>query len=228
VAGERALPGRIVAVTSRWEPGEVVVRREVLGHAPGFHPPQRPDWYGRPWLGVPVHVVADTGDQLVTYIGEGAEIACVEGDWPTPDGLHPWHHKSRWQGHGCLMVQRPGDHHAVWHFWDGPDREFRCWYVNLQVDALRTPIGYDTQDLELDFLVFPDGGWEVKDLELLDDRVAEGRFTSGLVGWIRDLGERLAGDLDAGRHWWSHEWAEWSPPADWRDADLPAGWASAR
>lgn len=55
-----------------------------------------------------------------------------------------------WAGHGCLMVQRPGEHHAVWHFWDGADRRFSHWYVNLQTAFRRTAIGYDTQDLEVD------------------------------------------------------------------------------
>lgn len=55
------------------------------------------------------------------------------------------------------MVQRPGDPHAVWHFWTGPDREFTCWYINLQADFVRAAIGYDTQDFELDLVVFPDG-----------------------------------------------------------------------
>jgi hypothetical protein len=66
----------------------------------------------------------------------------------------------------------------------------------------------------------------VKDLEVLDDRVAEGRFTSGLVTWIRELGAQLGEQLDAGRHWWDPEWASWVPPADWRNAGLPANWSS--
>jgi len=86
------------------------------------------------------------------------------------------------------MVQRPGDHHAVWHFWTGPDREFACWYINLQTAFVRTAIGYDTQDLELDIIVLPDGSWTLKDLDVLDDRVAEGRISrssfDGSCPWV--------------------------------------------
>jgi hypothetical protein len=209
-----------------WGAGELIVRREVLGLGPDGHRASRPVWHGRPWEGVPVYVVEDTSDQLVTYLPEGAEIGFVEGDWPTPDGKHPWHPKTHWEGHGCLMVQRPGDPYAVWHFWTGPVRDFACWYVNLQADFVRTDIGYDTQDFELDIVVAPDGSYVVKDLEVLDDRVAEGRFTSGLVTWIRELGAQLGEQLDAGRHWWDPEWASWVPPADWRNAGLPANWSS--
>lgn len=205
----------------------MIVRREVLGLAPGFHPSPRPDWYGRAWEALPVYVVEDSAEQLVTYVPEGAEIGFGVGAWPTPDGRHPWHGRSHWEGHGCLMVQRPGDHHAVWHFWDGPDREFSCWYVNLQSAFVRTAAGVDTQDLELDYVVFPDGTWIVKDLEVLDDRVAEGRFTADLVSWIRALGATLSTELEAGRHWWDPAWATWEPPVSWRGTRLPDGWEHA-
>lgn len=202
----------------------MVVRREVLGLGPGFHPDPAPPWHGRAWEAIPVHVVEDSPEQLVTYIAAGAEIGYVDGPWPTPDGQHPWSPKGAWEGHGCLMVQRPGDPYAVWHFWLGPDREFLCWYVNLQADFVRTPIGYDTQDFELDLVVFPDGSVVVKDLEVLDDRVAEGRFTPAMVDWIRELGDGLASRLRAGERFWDEHWASWEPPAAWTDPELPDGW----
>ena len=212
---------------THWEQGELIVRREILGLGPGPHPAPKPPWYDRAWEALPVYVVEDTVDQLVTYLPEGAEMGFVDGDWPTRDGKHPWSERTHWEGHGCLMVQRPGDTHTVWHFWTGPDREFACWYINLQADFVRTAIGYDTQDLELDLVVFPDGSHVVKDLEVLDDRVAEGRFTADLVDWIRTLGAELSGEIDAGRHWWDPNWAHWTPPGTWKDARLPAAWASA-
>jgi hypothetical protein len=213
-------------VAGRWKAGELIVRREVLGLGPHSDPAPRPKWHGRPWEAVPVYVVEDTSDQLVTYLPERADIGFVEGDWPTPDGKHPWHHKTHWVGHGCLMVQRSGDPYAVWHFWTGPERDFACWYINLQADFVRTAIGYDTQDFELDIVVSPDGSYVIKDLEVLDDRVAEGRFTSDLVARIREPGAQLIEELDVGRHWWDPGWARWAPPADWRDARLPADWSS--
>lgn len=171
-------------MAARWETGEVIVRREVVGLAPGFHPDPPPPWYGRAWEALPVYVVRDDAEHLVTYIAEGAEI------------------------------------------WEGPDREFACWYVNLQADFVRTSIGYDTQDFELDLIVYPDGSLVVKDLEVLDDRVAEGRYTAGLVDWIRELGEDLVGRLEAGERLWDDRWAAWKPPSSWRSPRLPEGWAT--
>lgn len=213
-------------VSERWGAGDLIVRREVLGLGPVTATGPKPPWHGRPWEGLPVYVVDDSDEQLVTYIPEGAEMGFVEGHWPTPDRKHPWHYKTRWEGHGCLMLQRPGDPFAIWHFWTGPDRTFECWYINLQAAFVRTEIGYDTQDFELDFVVSPDGSFVVKDLDVLDDRVTEGRFTTDLVAWIRDLGSQMSADLTARRHWWDPSWAHWAPPRDWRDPRLPPNWSS--
>lgn len=199
-------------MTERWDHGELVVRREVLGLAPvrdvaGLEP----SWYGRPWMAVPVHVVEDTADALVTYIAPGAEFGFFPGEWPTPDKLHPWANRSAWSGHGCLMVHRPGDHHAVWHLWSAPDRKFECWYINIQTNFVRTSYGYDTQDLELDIVVYPNNEWILKDDDVLVDRVKEGRFSPVLVEWIEALGRELTAELEAGRRWWDEGWSRWTP-----------------
>jgi hypothetical protein len=55
-----------------FEPGEVIDRREVL--------------HGLPWLAVPVRVVHDSGDVLVTYLAEGTSLVFAEH----PFGPHPW------------------------------------------------------------------------------------------------------------------------------------------
>lgn len=165
---------------------------------------------------------------LVSYIAPGAQFGFPSGHWPTVNGLHPWSERESWFGHGCLMVQRPGDHYAVWHFWDGPDREFSCWYLNLQTSFVRTRTECNTQDLELDIVVFPDGSHMVKDDmvkddDVLDHRVTEGRYSIELVRWIRDSGNELTERLRSEGPWWDRSWAQWQPPADdWKAPHLPA------
>ena len=185
-----------------WSTGQIVLRREVLND-------------GRSWMSVPVVVVEDRPDLLATYIAEGTPFEFPDGDWPAPGGVHPWHERTRWQGHGLLMLQRPGDAYAIWLFWHGPEREFRGWYVNLQEPFRRTAAGYDTQDLELDIWVPLDGPWHWKDDELLDQRVCEGRFTVAQAADIRAVGAAIGADLDAGRRWWSEDWASWTPDPAW-------------
>ncbi|HUR77078.1 MAG TPA: DUF402 domain-containing protein [Acidimicrobiales bacterium] len=211
-------------MSDRWRYGDVIVRREVLGLAPVRQVDSNPTWHGRPWLAIPVIVVEDTDDALVTYMPSGAEFGFFEGGWPTADGRHPWSPRARWSGHGCLMVQRPGDHYAVWHFWSGPNRDFLHWYINLQTAFVRTEHGYDTQDLELDIVVSPDEHWVLKDDDVLVDRVREGRFSESFVEWIESIGATLTSDLRAGRQLWDRDWTTWKPPADWANTPLPRHW----
>ena len=169
---------------------------------------------GRVWLRFPVLVVRDDPGLLATYVPEGTPFEFPEGSWPTSNGRHPWHGRERWKGHGLLMLQRPGEAHAIWLFWHGPEREFRGWYVNLQEPFRRKPPGYATQHLELEIWVPL-------------DRRGSGRTTSSSTPGpgralhrragveIRAEGARIAADLDAGRRWWSDDWASWTPDHAW-------------
>jgi len=191
-----------------WQTGEIVVRREV--------------WHGRPWMGTSVVVVADEPGLLATYLPEGAEFAFAEGH---DLGPHPWAGRPAWQGHGVLMLQRPGERYAVWHFWEGDGRAFAGWYLNLQEPFRRTTAGFDTQDLELDVWIPAGGRWSFKDDELLDVRVREGRFTEVEAAEIRALGGEIGSMLDAGDAWWDEAWSRWQPDRDWAVTAPPPGWA---
>ena len=194
-----------------WRAGDWVVRREVLAQGP--------------WEGTLVRIIEDHEDYLLSYIAEGSPLAFPEGDWPIEGGKHPWSNRDRWQGHGCLMYQPRDEAHAIWHFWRGPKREFACWYINLQDPYRRTEIGYDTQDLELDVLVYPDGRWEVKDDELMDVRVKEGRWTAERVEEIRAQGRQITARLEAGERWWPERLKDWQPNSDWElPHGFPDGW----
>jgi hypothetical protein len=182
-----------------WSEGELIVRREVLND-------------GRAWAEFPVRVVQDTPELLATEIFEGTPFTFPEGNWPSPDGKHPWAGRGCWTGNGTLTLQRPGEAYAVWVFWDGLERTFEAWYVNFQEPFRRRPHGIDTQDLELDLIVYPDGRLQVKDDELLDLRVQEGRFTEDQARETREEAARLIAELEAGRRWWDDAWADWRPP----------------
>ncbi len=203
-----------------WSPGQVIVRRELLGYSPVGPPPDPRSWHGSSWLDVPVFVVEDSDEHLVTFIAPGAEFGFHPGPWPAEGGVHPWHGRTGWEGEGCLMVQRPGEHLAVWHFWHQTEvRPFANWYLNLQTAFARTDRGYDTQDLEVDFVVAPDGVWTLKDWDVLAQRTEEGRFWPELDAWIRGYTAEVSARLDRGR-WWDDRWVDWRPPTEWRNPRL--------
>ncbi len=52
----------------------MLVRREVLGLWPVATPDEPAEWWGRPWMGVPVRVVEDSADRLVTYVAIGGAV----------------------------------------------------------------------------------------------------------------------------------------------------------
>jgi hypothetical protein len=188
--------------------GEPIVRREV--------------WRGQPKVGWGGIVVEDSPSLLALYMPGGSPLAYAADFFGAP---HPWSSRDRWEGHGVVQLQRPGDMYAVWVFWHGEDREFRGWYLNLQEPFRRTRRGFDTQDLELDIVVELDGTWNYKDDEKLDAWVDRGRWTEPETAAIRREGAAIAAELEAGRRWWSDDWAAWEPDPVWGIPELPADWA---
>ncbi len=122
------------------------------------------------------------------------------------------------------MLQRPGESYAVWHFWQAPGRAFAGWYLNLQEPFRRTAAGYDTHDLELDVWIPAAGSWSVKDDDLLEERVRQGRFTETEGAEIRALGDEIGTMVDAGDEWWDPSWSSWQPDPDWVAPTPPEGW----
>src|SRR5262245_55993348 len=176
-----------------------------------------------PWMATSVIVVADEPELLATYLPEGAMFAFADGH---PLGPHPWSGRAAWQGHGVLMLQRPGESYAVWHFWGGDARAFEGWYVNIQEPFRRTAAGDDTQDLELDVWAPAEGGGSLKDDDLVDVHVASGRFTPAEAAAIREIGAGVGALIDAGAGWWDPAWSGWEPDPAWRPLAPPPGWES--
>lgn len=197
-----------------WTPGQVISRREILGYEPTSTVDPSLPWFGGCWLEIDTRVVRDEPDELVLYVPAKAPMSFPVGDWPIPGGQHPWAHNARWQGPGCLMLHRPGEHHAIWHFWN-ESGSFSHWYINVQTDFRRAGVVFESCDLELDFVIAPDHSWQVKDWDDVDARVDEGRFTAELAAWIHDYGRDIMARLEAEGPWWDLGWAEWTPPSGW-------------
>ncbi len=182
---------------------------------------RRDVWRGRPHVGWGGYVLEDTDEQVALYLPEGSPLAFADDFFGAP---HPWSGRDRWFGHGVVQLHRPGSMNSVWVFWTGLRPELAAWYVNLEEPWRRSPLGFDTQDLELDLVVEPDGSWSFKDDEQLDPWVERGRWTREEVAAIRAEGARLGAELDAGRRWWSEEWATWEADPAWAPPVLPEGW----
>jgi predicted RNA-binding protein associated with RNAse of E/G family len=118
-----------------------------------------------------------------------------------------------------LVRHRPGDAHAIWHFWRGEERDFAGWYVNLQEPFRRDGNAFDTQDQELDLVVRPEGSWYWKDEDKMEDWVRRGRYTPEEVAEIRAEGERVLAEWP-----FPTGWEDWTPDPSWPVPELPDGW----
>jgi Protein of unknown function (DUF402) len=189
----------------RWVPGEVVVWREA--------------WRGREYIRIPVRVVRDDEREFAFYLCEGTRYGFPPGSWPFGDA-HPWAAQGEFEGHGILVWQRPGAAHTIWHFWEGDERAFAGWYVNLQEPFRRRDRSFVTQDQELDIWIEPDGSWRWKDEEQLEEWVQRGRFTRDEVQEIRAEGERVLAEWP-----FPTGWEDWQPDHSWEVPELPVDWA---
>ena len=176
------------------------------------------------WTVIPTRVVVDEPDLLAVYLASGTPLGFPP--WPTEAHQHPWQvaGHTHWSGHGKLMLHRPGDPYSVDLFWTGEDRSFSGFYVNLQEPFVRHELAFDTLDHELD-LWWPVGeSWVWKDVEMLEQRIIEGRYSVHLGEQIRAAGAQAAALLNNGPHWFDAGWDAWTPPGDWEPPSLPRGW----
>ncbi|RKT52986.1 DUF402 domain-containing protein [Saccharothrix australiensis] len=189
-------------------PGDVALRREVL--------------HGKPWSVTPTRVVLDEPGLLVVFTVPGTVFGFPPHHYP-----HGWQAagNTRWRGHGKLQLHRPGDAYSVDLYWQGPERRFAGWYLNLQDPFRRTPLGFDTLDHALDYWAPVEGGWVERDRDEFEAQLAEGKYTAEQGEAIRRTGKEVGAMLDAGDTWWDRRWADFTPDPDWPVPTLPAGWA---
>ncbi len=186
---------------SVFDAGQVIAKREV--------------WNGRVWLEHPVRVDSDSTSDAPDA---GVLAVVLEDGSPfTFDDLqpaHPWSAHDAWRGPTVLQLRRPGDWYSVWKFFGSAaeGHPFQCWYLNIERPVLRTAGGHgiETDDLELDLVVEPDGSRHWKDVDQLAGRVAEGRFDIATLLQVLATAAELTDLLDRDDRWWA-EWDDWAP-----------------
>lgn len=180
-------------MSSPFEPGTTVVRRESL--------------HGQPWLETPVTVVADEGDVLAVLLRPGAPFTFFDH----PHGEHPWHGRSAWAGPTVLQLHRSGDAYSVWMFFDGTD--FSHWYVNFEAPLERWDGGFETGDHGLDLVIRPDGTAEWKDVHHLHTMLATARMAADEILGVLGSAQQVWSLLEQDQRWWA-DWDAWRPGAE--------------
>ena len=123
-----------------------------------------------------------------------------------------------WVDTHVVWLVRPGDLHGLGLFWDEA-WSFLGWYVNLQAPLVSSPVGFDSQDWDLDVVVEPDGTWAWKDEDDFADAQALGVLDAETAAAARAEGERVVDERP-----WPTGWESWRPPTDWTPPPLPDRW----
>ncbi|WP_035925372.1 DUF402 domain-containing protein [Pseudofrankia saprophytica] len=139
--------------------------------------------------------------------------------------------RTTWWGPDIFMLIPPDRAHSVWWFWDWRG-QFDAWYVNLEEPVTRWrdgdgAVGVDGCDQDLDIWVWPDRGWEWKDEDELEERLAfPDRYWVRDAAAVRAEGERLIKDVEAGLFPFDGTWHDFRPEPAWRALPfaLTPGW----
>lgn len=197
-----------------WEPGQIIVLREI--------------WQNKVYSVTPVRVVQDTNRWSALYLPpqtkclwphtyEGATIRIPRSEWVL-DG-------SPWTTSDVLFLVQPGSGYTAVGFWDD-DYRFHSWKINLEIPMRRTLHGFDYMDQLLDIIVSADRStWQWKDEDEVSEAQILGIFTAEQVEELYKLGERAVQTLLANEIPFDGNWENWKPNPEWRiPLDLPPGW----
>ena len=197
---------------SRWNPGDIVVLREV--------------WEGRVWTARPVIVVEDSIDVTALYIAKGSKWKrsfdadgspkrIPAGEWTLGDDL--------WTK-DVIRVSPPGARFSILPFRDDKGA-FRFWYLNIETPLTPTPLGFDYMDQTLDIII--DGNlqkWRWKDEEELEEAVDLGVYTRQKAEEIRAVGEQALARFLVRKPPFDRRWQQWRPDPRWGVPQLSGDW----
>jgi hypothetical protein len=213
-------PNQKMTKLNLWNKGDNVLLRGIYDNHPVYVQSLR--------------VVKDTPEETALLIWPGAE--CVAPSGYIHFGHAAWDRwaetlsntlhleKYFWHTNRFLILLEPEKFHSTIYIWNATSDQFICYYINFQLPFRRTPLGFDTFDLDLDIVIEPSYEWHWKDVEEYRQGIATGGIRSD---WIREIEhaqsevfdriERHAYPLDA-------FWLNWRPDPTWSAPILPRNW----
>ncbi len=196
-----------------WEPGEVIVVREVLRN--------------KVYSAVAMRVVQDSPDFSALYISprtpyfwphtlDGENIRIQTDEWVL--------RKDQWPFGDALYLIQPGSGYTIVAIWN--EMFFDHWKINLEEPMRRKALGFDHMDQLLDIIVSADRSiWSWKDEDEIQQAQAGGIFTAEQVRELYQRGERAVQLLQAKQPPFDKDWENWKPDLSWRaPLNLPEGW----
>lgn len=206
-----------------WNTGDTVAIRGIIG--------------GKLWLAQSVTVVKDTPTETVLLLTPGAQCAYPSGYWRWKrddfsqgtrwdDAISmAWTlRRFAWHTKRLLMIMEPEKTYATYLLWDDASGHFTGYYINFQTPFQRSPIGFDTLDLELDIVIDPQFIWEWKDELGYAEGLREGCIPNTAVDAIEHAKPGIYEMISRQLYPLDGSWVNWRPDPAWQPARLPDGW----
>jgi hypothetical protein len=204
-----------VMMTTFWSPGDIIVIRGVLN--------------GKLWFASPAYIVQDNHHLIAFYLPVGTLTKSPFRRPTVEDELYNRVklHDRNWTDHDILSLNPIGAAHSIQVMWEAGTSNLHCWYVHLQEQLRRTPIGFDTMDQMLDIVISPDQShWRWKDEDEFNEAEQIGVYSSAKAKGIRAEGEKVIKKLHAHASPFCDGWESWRPPKEWVTPTFPVGWES--
>jgi hypothetical protein len=209
----------------------------TVAFAPGASIVRRDTALGRVWGAAPLRVVGDTPDALVVACWQGTRllspVSYIESKRTgLPDGRLQLIRELAdgtgelgeriWQDTADLTWVSPGEYFSVHRFFDRTEKP-GVWYVNFELPARRTAIGYDTCDLCIDLIVAPDlNSYEWKDQDEYEFGRQVGFITDAVHEQIEQAKDRVLTLLAERAGPFAGNWSDWRRDPSWPVPALPA------
>jgi hypothetical protein len=206
-----------------WEPGEPVALRGIFAE--------------RVWYMQSALVIHDTPQEVALVVLPGAACSApseyihgkhgASGEydrWGNYLG-NRWNMESySWRTNRLLILLEPEKYFARMLFWEHNSGDFLCYYINFQLPFRRSPIGFDTLDLELDIVVEPNFEWYWKDVENYQKGIDCGVICSEWAEQIETAKKEIIQTLATRYYPFDGSWLHWKPDPNWKPPKLPENW----
>jgi hypothetical protein len=168
---------------------------------------------GRVWRAQACRILQESPETIALWFPAGGPARVPAGGLRIPGD--DWQLEDTSPTRDSVCVARPGRAHSIYVFWDD-NGGFSHWYVNFEQPLRRSPVGFDTFDEKLDLIVRPDGSYEWKDEDELEQAAAAGLLDADAV---REEAQRVLEDWP-----FPTGWEDWRPDSAWPIPQLPEGW----
>ena len=185
-----------------------------------------------------VTVVEDGPERTLLAWGPGCESWYTEGQLQRKKGNfslgNRWEEYKRrdwrlvkkpWSWGRVLFVLEPDKYYGIDLLWTAKPEEFRSFYVNFQLPFRRSHAGFDSLDLDLDLVIFPNLSWQWKDEEDWSEARASGMLGMDIVEEVEKAKSEVVSRIEAGLDDLP-TWIDWEPDSSWDTPRMPENWDS--